>query len=288
MWDHRAQVLYWVDIEGERIHVFDPATSSDRAVDVGEMVGCVALRRSGGVVAALKRGFAGVDLDTGAVSLLATPEAHLPGHRFNDGRCDPRGRFWAGTMAIDGSPGAGSLLRLDPDGTVHRILEGTTISNGLAWSADGATLYYIDTGGQAIQAFDFDLETGGVSRGRAVVDVPAELGRPDGMAIDVEGMLWVALWDGGLVTRWDPTSGALLDRVTVPVSRPTSCAFGGPSLEDLYITSARSGLGAGTLEAQPLAGGLFRARVGVRGVPEFEFGLPVSARPASGSTRCSG
>jgi sugar lactone lactonase YvrE len=180
-------------------------------------------------------------------------------------------------MAIDAAPGAGSLYRLDPDGSVHRVLEGTTISNGLAWSAGGATLYYIDTGGQAIQAFDFDLETGGVSRRRDIAEVPVALGRPDGMAIDSEGMLWVALWDGGLVTRWDPKSGALLDRVSLPVSRPTSCAFGGPNLEDLYITSARSGLDAETLEAQPLAGGLFRARVGVGGVPEFEFGLPVSA-----------
>jgi sugar lactone lactonase YvrE len=189
------------------------------------------------------------------VTFLAKPEVHIAGNRFNDGRCDPRGRFWAGTMAIDAAAGAGSLYRLDPDGSVHRILEGTTISNGLAWSADGATLYYVDTGGQAIQAFDFDLETGAVSGRRDVVDVPRTLGRPDGMAIE---------------------SGALLDRVTVPVSRPTSCAFGGPKLEDLYITSARSGLDAETLEEQPLAGGLFRARVGVGGVPEFEFGLPVS------------
>ncbi len=235
------------------------------------MVGCVALRRSGGIVAAVKRGFASVDLESGAVTLVAVPDGHAPGHRFNDGRCDPRGRFWAGTMAIDAAPGAGSLHRLDPDGRAHRILQGITISNGLAWSADGGTLYYVDTGGQAIQAFDFDLETGGVGRRRDVVDVPAGLGRPDGMAIDSEGMLWVALWDGGLVTRWDPKTGALLDRVSLPVSRPTSCAFGGPTLEDLYITSARSGLGPETLAGQPLAGGLFRVRVGARGVPEREF-----------------
>lgn len=271
IWQASKGCLYWVDIEGGLLHVFDAATGRDRAVPVGTKVGTVVSRASGGLLLALQSGFAFFDPDRGTLTPIADPEAAIPGNRFNDGKCDPSGRLWAGTMDGDLAPHAGGLYRLDTDLSVHRVLGGVTISNGLAWSFDRRTLYYIDTPTRAVSAFDYDDETGAISNRRDVVTVPDELESPDGMTIDAEGKLWVAHWGAGAVCRWDPESGHLLQKIDVPAAHTTSCAFGGEDLGDLYITTARSGLSEEDLEAQPLAGGLFRVRPGVSGVPAFEF-----------------
>jgi len=271
VWDARRQVLYWVDIEAGRLHEFDPATGGNRTFELGQRVGAVVPRARGGVMLAMERGFASLDLGSGAIRFWADPEAHLPSNRFNDGKCDPQGRFWAGTISLDRQPGAAGLYCLEPDGTVRTMLRGVTNSNGIAWSLDHDTMYYIDTPTLQVTAFDYDPRTGNITRPRPVVTIPPDSGKPDGMTIDAQGMLWIALWDGGCVTRWDPRTGRLLERVAVPARRVTSCAFGGPDLGDLYITTARVGLTERELAEQPGAGGLFRVRPGVRGVPAFEF-----------------
>jgi sugar lactone lactonase YvrE len=257
-WDARQGRLGWVNILDREVHAFDPSTGRDSAVDVGEHVGAAIPRARGGLVLALKGGFALLD-DSGQVTPVASVAA--PGTRMNDGKADPRGRVLAGTMAYDETPGAGSLYRLDPDGGVHILLDAVTVSNGLAWSADGATLYYADTPTGGVDAFDYDLDSGAIANRRRAISVPSAAGLPDGMTIDHEGHLWVALWGGWAVRRY-ATDGTLLAVVDLPVSQVTSCAFGGPDGGDLYITSAAAGTDR---TEQPHAGGLFRCRPGVTG-----------------------
>jgi sugar lactone lactonase YvrE len=271
IWHARAERLYWVDIEPGRLHIFNPLDGSDRAFELGQMVGTVVPRTRGGVMLALQHGFAAFDPQTGRLQPWCDPEEQLPRNRFNDGKCDPAGRFWAGTISLDREPRAARLYCLEPNGRVHTRLEGVTNSNGIAWSLDYATMYYIDTPTRQVTAFDYDLATGGLGNPRTVIAVPADSGKPDGMTIDAQGMLWIAHWEGGCVGRWDPHGGALLATVPVPARRVTSCAFGGPDLDELYITTARIGLTESDLVLQPHAGGLFCARPGVGGVPAFDF-----------------
>lgn len=268
IWDAARALLYWVDIDGCSVHVYDPAANSDRAVDVGEQVGTVVPRASGGLVLALKHGFAHLELPSGKLGRICDPERGISDNRFNDGKCDPAGRFWAGTM---GKGGSGRFYCLFPDLVARPMLEGVTTSNGIAWGLDAKTMYYIDTPTHKIDAFDYDLGTGAIGNRRTVVTVPNEMGHPDGMTIDADGKLWVALWDGWSVKRWDPENGELLASIPVPAARVTSCAFGGPNLDELYITSARAGISEDALKGQPHAGGLFKAKPGVHGIEAFAF-----------------
>lgn len=274
VWDHRAQRLYWVDIEGFNVHVYDPATREHGVLNVGQFVGSLAVRQAGGLIAALKSGFALLDPATGALTSLADAESHLPGNRFNDGKCDPAGRFWAGSLSLDeeNGQGKGNLYCLYADHSVQLKVPGVWISNGLVWTHDARTMYYIDSPTQQVVAYDYDLATGNIANPRVVINVPArEMGYPDGMTIDEEGMLWIAHWDGGHVCRWNPQTGEELAEITVPVSRPTSCVFGDEDFGTLYITSARTRLSEEKLAGQPLAGSLFKCRPGVRGLPLDEF-----------------
>jgi sugar lactone lactonase YvrE len=269
-WHVRSQSLFWVDIDGASVHRYDPASGQDRSIPVGASVGCLTPRASGGILLARKNDFAGLDLESQTVTPLVTV-SEPPGNRFNDGRCDPVGRFWAGTMDNNCRDGAGILYRLDPDLSLHAMVPGVSISNGLAWSLDGTVLYYVDSPTQCVAAYDYDLATGAIHNRRVAVEIAPVLGAPDGMTIDAEGMLWIALWDGWSVGRWDPVSGRLLERIKLPAPRVTACAFGGPDLDDLYITCARQGMDEKALGAAPLSGGLFRCRPGVRGVASVEF-----------------
>ena len=271
VWDASAKELVWVDITGRRIHRYCPEMGEDVVVETPSDVGAVAQRRDGGLVLALADGFWLLEPAAAVPRRHRPVEARRADTRFNDGKIDPAGRFWAGTMAYDCRPGAGSLYRLHPDGRVETMLREVTISNGMAWSADGGTFYYIDTPTRRIDAFDHDPDTGAIGHRRTVVRLPEDLpGSPDGMTIDAEGALWVALWDGWAVHRYLP-DGRLAAVVRMPVARPTSCAFGGADLGDLYITSARQGLSVDELASQPGAGGLFRVRPGVAGRPSTPF-----------------
>ncbi len=266
VWDARNRALCWVDITSGHIHEYRLNDQSHRTLEMGEMVGAVALLPNGDFLAALQSGLALIDRESGARKPLCHPEVAKPGNRYNDGKCDPAGRFWVGTMALDESPGAGSLYLLHPDLTTERKVEEVSISNGLAWSADRRTLYYIDSPARQVQAFDFDPDSGNLSNRRVALSIPESEGSPDGMTIDREGMLWIAHWDGWQVARWDPGSGKKLVGWKLPAARITSCTFGGEGLSDLHVTSARVGLSAKDLRAQPLAGAVFVFKnCGVRG-----------------------
>lgn len=277
VWDVRSGRLTWVDILGRRIHATDPRTGDTQSTDVPLDVGAIVPRGAGGFVAALQDGF--WVIGDGPTRRIATVPEAGPGLRFNDGKCDPEGRFWAGTMAYDERAGAGCLYRLDTDGTVTRVLDGVTVSNGLAWSHDGTTMYYIDSPTQRIDAFSYTRASGQIGDRRTVVEIPPELGTPDGMTIDADGGLWIALWGGSAVHRY--VDGRLDRVIALPVSKPTSCAFGGPDLDELFVTSAWKGLSADARRAEPLAGALFRLRPGVRGVPPSVFQAPSRPGPSN-------
>jgi sugar lactone lactonase YvrE len=267
VWDASINRLVWVDILASRLNVTDVQTGETDVIEMPLHVGAVALRASGGYVAALQNGF--WVIDDGNVEPLALLTESRPDLRFNDGKCDPAGRFWAGTMAYDESPEAGALYRLDGDGQVRRMLGGLSVSNGLAWSADGQTMFFIDSPTRRIDAFAVEPTTGEIANRRPVVQLGLEGGYPDGMTIDAEGGLWVALWRGSAVQRY--LDGVLDAVIELPVSLPTSCAFGGADLDELYITSASEALTAAERAEQPLAGAVFRVRPGVSGLPPVPF-----------------
>jgi sugar lactone lactonase YvrE len=270
VWDEEQQRLLWLDILPGLVHRFDPATGGDDVFRVGKPVGSAGLRRGGGLVLAVEDGFALLDEDWQRLDQAAVVEHPGPRARFNEGKCDPAGRFLAGTMAYDLTPGAGSVYRLDPDLTVTKLLDGVTISNGLAWTADGATLYYIDSPAQGIDVFDYDAAAGRLANRRRLVDIPAAAGMPDGMTVDTDGCLWVALYGGAAVHRYTP-GGRLDATVTFPATNITCPVFGGAGFGLLYVTSARDGLDERQLAAQPHAGAVFTADVGARGLPALRF-----------------
>ncbi len=269
VWDATAGLLVWVDIEGKRIHEFDPATGVDREIEVPQYPGAVVVRASGGYMAAVTDGFASVDRD-GRFELIVPVEADVSGNRMNDGKCDPQGRFWAGTTRMTHDLPIGVLHRLDTDLSLHPMVGELWVSNGMDWTPDERRMYFIDSYARRVDVFDFDAATGAIANRRPLIDVPESWSIPDGMTLDAEGYLWVAFWGSSRVRRFDP-EGRLDREITLPVTQVTSCAFGGPDLCDLYITSAARGLDAAALEREPHAGGLFRARPGVQGRPAFEF-----------------
>jgi sugar lactone lactonase YvrE/DNA-binding IclR family transcriptional regulator len=270
VWSAAENRLIFVDILAPSVISADPATGQFVTKPMPELVGAVVPRARGGYVGALQSGFKTFDWSSDALATIATPEADKPGNRFNDGKCDRRGRFWAGTLAIDTVPGAGALYRLDPDGRVTRMDRGFHVSNGLGWSPDDRHMYFTDSGAKRIYVYDFDVETGAIANRRVFVQLQDDVGIPDGLAVDAEGFVWSAQWDGWCVTRYDPDGK--VDRViNLPVPRPTSCCFGGPDLTTLYITSARIRLSARQLAEAPLSGGVFALRAGVRGQLDTPF-----------------
>jgi sugar lactone lactonase YvrE len=256
LWDWRGGLLISVDILVGRVLVSDPADGSTRSVEVGQPVSAALLRGERELLLAVRDGFMSLDLGTNATAGLVEVEADRPGNRMNDGACDARGRCFAGTMAFDTAPGAGSLYRLDPDLSVHTLVDGLSISNGIGWSPSGHLMYHIDTPTLGIDTCDFDEATGLPSERRRLVDTDPAWGSPDGLAVDAEGGIWVAFWDGSAVRRFDPT-GTLTAAIELPAPRPTRPAFGGADLDQLYVTTA--------------AGPIFVLEPGVRGLPANVF-----------------
>lgn len=269
-WLPAEHKLVFVDILAPAIIVSDPGDGSFDTYPMPELVSAVVPRSRGGFLAAMQTGLKAVDLQAGRVATIASPEADKPGNRFNDGKCDRRGRFWAGTLAIDTTAGHGSLYRLDPDGRCARMDEGFHVSNGLGWSPDDRRFYFTDSGARRIYVYDFDIEAGAVANRRVFAEVPDGVGTPDGLTVDGDGHVWSAHWDGWCVTRYDP-AGAVDRVVNLPVPRPTSCAFGGDGLATLYVTSARIRLSARQLAEAPLSGSVFALQTGSRGLPETPF-----------------
>jgi len=272
LWDPISKILYWVDILSHELYLYDPATKQNRTIPTCQAVGTVVPRKSGGVALSLHNGFATLDLDTEKITPIADPERDIPANRFNDGKCDPAGRFWAGTMEFNGATDQGALYCLDTDHSVSKKVEPVSISNGIVWSADNRTMYYIDTPLNSVRAYDYDIDTGNISNERVAIEHQGGEGHFDGMSIDEEGMVWIALFGGWGVQRYNPANGELLRSIRLPVEQTTSCAFGGENLDELYVTSAAIGLDEAALAAQPLAGALIVIDPGVRGVPAFSYG----------------
>jgi sugar lactone lactonase YvrE len=271
VWDERDGTLVWVDIDGRRVHRFAPGRGLETALELEHAVGLAVPRTAGGLVIGLGNALAVLEEGSSRPRVIAEAPASRVPVRINDGCCDAAGRLWAGTMGLGAEAGAGTLYRLDPDHRLHAVLEGVTISNGLDWSPDGTVMYYADSATGRVDRFDFDLETGAIAGRRPFVEVPQDEGEPDGLTVDADGCVWVAIWGAGSVRRYAP-SGELVAELGFPVTLVTSCAFGGEDLDELYVTTARYDLDAEELARQPQAGGLFRARLGVRGRPANRFG----------------
>lgn len=269
LWDLRRHQLLWVDIPERKLHRLDPTNRSESVIDVGLVCGAAVPSRRGGLVLAAADGFWRLE-DDGSKQRIAAVEADNAGSRINDAKCDVLGRFWAGTISLDLRPGDGSLYCLDTDGSVHRLLTGMTVPNGLAFSPDRSELYFIDSFAYGVDAYPVDLDGPTLGPARRVVDIPEAEGLCDGMTVDEEGGLWVAMFGGSCVRQFSPEGKEGL-MVRVPVTHPTSCAFGGDRLDTLYITSARSNangpMSPGELAGQPLAGAVFACQPGVRGLP---------------------
>lgn len=271
LWDVETQRLFFVDIIGHKVFRFDPETGAIDDFDVGQDVGTVVLDEDGKLILGLRSGVARFDMTTGSTRPLVAPEPNTPGNRLNDGKCDPRGRFFVGSMVEDGNKGNGGLYAVDASLSVRKVLAGIDCSNGLVWSRDEATFYYIDTPTQRVRAFDYDAEGGTLGKERVAFELPKSLGAPDGMTIDEHDHLWIALWGGSKVLRVDPLQGRVVFEVDVPAERVTSCAFGGKNLDHLFITTAAVGAKPDELERLPLTGSLFVAETGFRGVPSRRF-----------------
>jgi len=266
LWQDEEASLYWVDLLRHEIHRYVPASGTHTAVRCGRQVTALAPRQKGGWIFATSEGFGFCAEPGGVVENQDVPEvAERPEIRFNDGRADALGRFWAGTMNHEEmSRTDGCLYRIDPDREVHRMAAGFTVSNGLDWSPDGKTLYFTDSLAGTILAYDFDVESGNISRPRIFIEVPRDVGFPDGLTVDSEGRIWSANWGGGSVRCYDP-DGRMEKDIHLPVRHVTSCTFGGENLDILYITTARQGLSRTALRDQPQAGDLFQVRTGTRG-----------------------
>ena len=285
VWSPAEGVLWWLDIKAPALHRYDPATGTDDSWPLPQETGSIALRKGGGLVGALRGGFAFLDVGAPGTPVgtdwIGDPEPDRPLNRLNDGRADRQGRFWAGSMHDpDGPPETyferepvGAFHRLDPDGTMHRMIDGILVSNGLCWSPDGTTMYTANSPTRIMRAWDYDPATGDIENERVFATFPEEDGRgtPDGAIVDAEGGVWVAEFRAGRVTRLTP-DGDVDRMIALPVSRVTCPMFGGPDLATLYVTTAKIMLSAEELAREPLAGALFALDAGVAGLPEAAFG----------------
>jgi sugar lactone lactonase YvrE len=280
VWREAEAALYWVDIPARRVNRLHVATGRKDSWLAPEMVACIAFDRTGGLIAGLETGIYALALGEGgraAATALARPELPAAPMRFNDGRCDRRGRFWAGTMHTDMAAGRaeGALYRYTAgEGLAGPMEAGLRVQNGLAWSPDGARMYLSDShpSVRKVWCFDYDRDEGLPRNRRVFVDMAGHAGRPDGAAVDVDGCYWICANDAGEVLRFTP-EGRLDRSIRLPVRKPTMCAFGGDGLETLFVTSIRPQR-AEDLEGQPYAGALFAVQPGAQGLPEAEFGSP--------------
>ncbi len=267
VWSERRQALFWVDILGKKLHCYTPRGSGARSWSFDQEISAVAERKDhNSLIVALRHHFAFFDPESGEIEVIADVESSRPGNRFNDGKCDRAGRFWAGSMDFNGQQASGALYSIDAEHRCAKHVDGFAITNGPTWSLDGRTLYFTNTATRRIFAFDFDPVAGTLSNQRLWLKLEGDQGSPDGMTTDAAGNIWIAHWGAGCVTCHSP-DGEELARIDVPASNTTSCAFGGPDLRTLYITSATVELDEAQRAAQPQAGGLFEIELDVQGLP---------------------
>lgn len=269
-WDEKTQTLYWVDILEKRIYA-----GTDLLAELDELIGCLAPCKNGHLIVALsgderRASFMDLDPASSRQTVLVTL-AESATNRVNDGKCDPAGRFIAGTMDRNETDPTGSVYSFDGKST-RVLFRDVTISNGMAWSPDYKTFYYIDTPTCEVRAYDYDVKTGEIANRRRAFEVPKSLGWADGMTSDIQGNLWIAMWGGAQVARWNPNTGQLLEQIPVPALQSSCPVFGGKDRNELYITSARKGMSEAGLQKYPLSGGLFKVVTKYEGMPTFEFG----------------
>lgn len=271
VWDDRAGQLYWVDIKAPAIWRLDSKTGATQSWKMPHRVGAVALREQGGLVAAMKPGFAFVDLDTNKVELIAHPQPGAPDSRLNDGACDAKGRFWAGSMDDNERDPTGHLYRLNPDRSTERFEAGFVVTNGIRWSSDHTRMYFVDSAARTIWSYDFDLAKGAPGQRRLFAQLTEADGYPDGLCVDAEDHVWGAHWAGGRITRYRP-DGTRERTIQIPAPNVTCCCFGGANLDTLYVTTARIGVSDERLAAHPLTGGVFAITgLGVAGRASHRF-----------------
>ena len=275
VWDPERDLLWWVDILAGRVHAFDPASGRDEAIEVSQAVGALALRANGGLLVLGQDSILALDPETRVMTPLLAFAREEPPRRTNDAKPDPAGRLWLDRMPFDHAAGMGSLRRLEANLRLTPILTDLTIPNGLAWSPAGATMYFVESMSREITAYEFRADAGEISGPRPLIQVGPAVGLPDGavpdgLTVDAAGFVWAAIWNGGCVIRVSP-EGAIVGRVDLPVSQVSSVAFGGTDLSDMYVTSAREDFTAADALREPIAGGLFRVRTGVRGLPPHRF-----------------
>lgn len=275
VWDARRNALWWVDIKQQKLHCFQSNNNGDSGQQIGQwqlpkQIGCFGLWAEDELIVALENGIFRFNTVTCSLSRHGSLAPEAGSVRFNDGKVDPAGRFWVGSLDDTDFPASGALYSMTPDGKAHRRLNDIRCANGIGWTADGTKMYFTDSLRRVIWQYDFDRATGEIANQRdfAHINGPAV---PDGLAVDEDGCVWSALWDGGAIARFDP-EGREIERIPLPVPRPTSCAFGGQDLRTLYVTSASIGLSAQELIAAPLAGGLFAIKTNSRGVEISRFG----------------
>ncbi len=273
LWNYKTSELYWIDIEEKKFFVYNPKTKQNTAYSMPSKIGTVVPHTKEEVVVALEDGIYKLNLESKALTLFSNIESQLTENRFNDGKCDPAGNFWVGSMHLEQTKQAASLYKIAKNGEAEKMLDSITISNGIVWTKDSKTMYYIDTPTSKIKAYDYNIKDGSISNERVAVEVSESIGYPDGMAIDNEDMLWVGLWNGNGVGRFNPKTGKLISKVEVPAHNVTSCAFGGENFETLYITTARVDMTELELKEKPLSGSIFRVKTGVKGVKSTFFGM---------------
>jgi len=274
LWSELNKKLYWVDIEGRTFNMFDPVVSENKAFPTNKRVGTVVPIDSNNVLLALEDGIATLNLLNGTIKYQIETNIHQNyNRRFNDGKCDPKGRFWVGTLSMDGIREVSSLYCISRDFAFEEKISGVSISNGIVWSTDESFMYYIDTPTNQIVQYDFHSHSGDIKNKKVVIEIPFDMGSPDGMTIDEEGMLWVALWDGFGVVRCDPLTGKILQKINVPAPKVTSCAFGGENLDTLFITTASVEMDDEELQKYPLSGAIFAIDVNVKGLSAKHFTL---------------
>ena len=275
-WDNETGRLYWIDSFAYKLFIYDPVSKENKEHFIGQEIGCAIPCRNGKVLLALRDGLFIFDLDSGSLEELSDIEREVSNNRLNDGKCDSKGRIWFGSMSMTANQEnrdfeiAGSFYKFE-NGKVIRQFGDVGISNGIAWNMQETMMFYVDTITKGISAFDFDVTSGTISNRRTVIKIEPNDGVPDGICIDAEGMVWVAHFSGGQVSRWNPKTGEMLERIYLPAINVTSCCFGGADLSDLYITTARTGLSQKQIEAFPYTGGLFRIRPGVKGTVLNKF-----------------
>ena len=270
VWDESSNTLYWVDIKGRALHAHTPGSNVDRCVNLSIEVSAVAPRIGGGLIAATRNGFAFLDPQDGRLDQIEDPEAEFPDNRFNDGTVDNLGNFIAGTMHDLERENTGSVYCLDSEGAVKPLFGGYIVCNGPAFSPDGCTLYFSNSSEREILAFPYDAGIPDVGKPRLFAKITEAHGYPDGLAVDLDGCVWCAHWDGGGVSRFSP-QGEFLQFFALPIPRVTSCAFGGSDYEQLYITTASWGLSSVQQQESPLSGSLFVVTPGVKGMPSRAF-----------------